>query len=228
MRIEKVNTTGVEIQATPEIHMALRIREGSMQNWNKNTRVYASYSPGDVRLLPGDEPLPTPAYSAQGEDPEADAAWRRYKLAEIAAMKRMLAEAAPLLGMLTVRDVTSLTARFSHKAGCSCGCSPALILDARLSYDGRPVDVTLTRTHDNRPHDFHRVHAMDADNPYYACQRCTTGSYLKEIQASFQTRFISDGTYGLPSRDPDLAADVRDEIADADELGRYESGACDQ
>lgn len=44
-----------------------------------------------------------------------------------------------------VIELPSAKATFSHKAGCSCGCSPGYILSDRVEIDGwKPADIYLS------------------------------------------------------------------------------------
>ena len=82
-----------------------------------------------------------PAYSIKGEDPEVDAAWRKYNREELCLMRAIVDPVVqaefPELGKLS----------FSRTAGCSCGCSPAfraegMVIDEEI---GRVSWITITR-----------------------------------------------------------------------------------
>ena len=82
-----------------------------------------------------------PAYSIKGEDPENDAAWRKYNREELRLMRAIVDPVVkaefPKLGKLS----------FSRTAGCSCGCSPAFRAE-RMVFDeelGRVSWITITR-----------------------------------------------------------------------------------
>lgn len=85
--------------------------------------------------------MPMPAYSIKGEDPENDAAWRKYNREELRLMRAIVDPVVkaefPELGKLS----------FSRTAGCSCGCSPAfraegMVIDEEI---GRVSWITITR-----------------------------------------------------------------------------------
>lgn len=93
----------------------------------RKPRVYAS---GDA-VRPAWE---QPAWSIKGGDAELDKAWRKYNAEEIRLQKQVAERALQAL-LLQVPGFTmygSADLRFSRKAGCSCGCSPALLLDAHV------------------------------------------------------------------------------------------------
>ena len=82
-----------------------------------------------------------PAYSIKGEDPDSDAAWRKYNREELRLMRAIVdpvvKDEFPELGKLS----------FSRTAGCSCGCSPAFRAE-RMVFDeelGRVSWITITR-----------------------------------------------------------------------------------
>lgn len=92
----------------------------------RKPRVYVSGS--------GLEPdFPRPAYSIKGEDAELDKAWRKYNAEEIRLQKAAAARAMTALAQVPGFQLFGTgELRFSRKAGCSCSCSPGLLLDAHV------------------------------------------------------------------------------------------------
>ena len=82
----------------------------------------ARYGKRSADIYIGGEPDPAwdhPPYTIKGEDPEADAGWRKYNREEL-RIKRPFAEAAARL----IQGADRESLRFDRKTGCSCGCSP--------------------------------------------------------------------------------------------------------
>lgn len=74
-----------------------------------------------VVFVDGTSPdYPAPPYSMIGEDPENDMAWKVYNAEEVRLMK----EAAS-----TALDLPVKAFKFSRKAGCTCPCSPGLLIE---------------------------------------------------------------------------------------------------
>lgn len=57
----------------------------------------------------------------------------------IASAKRKYA----LEALHTIDEWSDVTGRFSRTAGCTCGCSPGVVLDRELYRDGRQLDLWL-------------------------------------------------------------------------------------
>ena len=84
-----------------------------------------------------------PPYGQRGANADDDKAWDAYNRDEVRVMKALCRAYLPLLTALTVGRVDKIG--FSRKAGCSCPCSPGLILrDAYLRFAGLPVDVWIS------------------------------------------------------------------------------------
>lgn len=93
-----------------------------------------------------------PYGSTRGDGSESDKAWRRYNREEIKLQRALAARALEALkahGLATygVR-VGTVETKFSRYAGCSCSCSPGLILQADahakgelFEYDTRISDI---------------------------------------------------------------------------------------
>jgi hypothetical protein len=163
--------------------------------------VYCSWPDSEVGLprpkyAPGDPE--TNEVTAEDKAAE-DKAFRVYNKAEVAVMNKMLDEARELITAMFDDDrhlTAPFTARFSRKAGCSCSCSPGLILTRTLRYSGGPIDIWLERTHDG-PHHFQLAHTPgicgNSDMDYYKCQNCQHGSYRKNLTP--QERYEADPEY---------------------------------
>ena len=82
-----------------------------------------------------------PAYSIKGEDPENDAAWRKYNREELRLMRAIVdpvvKDEFPELGKLS----------FNRTAGCPCGCSPAFRTEGMVIDDeiGRVSSISIKR-----------------------------------------------------------------------------------
>lgn len=73
-----------------------------------------------------------PPYTKKGDDPQADADWKRYNREEIRLMREVVEEAVaqdPVLAAQLGRF------SFSRKAGCSCSCSPGFVAEGRGMQD---------------------------------------------------------------------------------------------
>jgi hypothetical protein len=90
-----------------------------------------------IIFVDGTKPdLPVPPYGQKGENADNDRDWRIYNREEVRLMK----EAASLA---TCLPVTAFT--FSRKAGCSCPCSPGLLMEPLSDYpSGYATWVTVT------------------------------------------------------------------------------------
>lgn len=96
-----------------------------------------------------------PPYVAYTDEDSTDAevvaeqvwlAWRRSTLRVAARRVSELLDklvAADLDGVGIAR-LDSHKARWSFKAGCSCGCSSGHVLDGQITLDGTPADVFLS------------------------------------------------------------------------------------
>jgi hypothetical protein len=71
--------------------------------------------------------LPLPPYTRKGEQPEVDAAWRKYNQAEIKLERAVIDDVRKRYGL----DLGKLS--FSRTAGCSCKCSPGFISNINAS-----------------------------------------------------------------------------------------------
>lgn len=92
---------------------------------NRNRGTLHISLPWSPEEIPGSGWTEHPPYgSTKGEDPQVDKLWKRYNRAELALQKQALGLAAQQ-GWLTVEEVAE--AKWSRKAGCSCGCSPGWI-----------------------------------------------------------------------------------------------------
>lgn len=70
----------------------------------------------------------TTVYTAKGEYPTLDKAWKQYNKMEVVSMRGLLDAACTAMG-LKIESV-----KFSRYAGCSCPCSPGFI----VSFTGIP------------------------------------------------------------------------------------------
>lgn len=125
-----------------KIHL---LREDFKSHLARKPRIYLSGSAIDPEWE-------HPPYSLKGEDAANDAAWRKYNREEV-RLQKALAERglAALKQTEGFRLFGSGELRFSRKAGCSCGCSPGMLLDGRpygnaplFEYDTRIGDIFIS------------------------------------------------------------------------------------
>lgn len=105
-----------------------------------------AYTERKGRLHVFDAPDPEmdlPPYRTDGEDPENEDAWRRYNREERRIMRGYAEEGIAALGICGIQT-EDVKLRFSRKAGCSCGCSPAFHVDSE-ALRGMDIFVHATR-----------------------------------------------------------------------------------
>lgn len=120
----------------------------------KTTRVYGAMdalAPELIVLEPFAGNYGEDAYSIPLPDPDrSDAdnvravmwdAWKRETTKVVAA--RLVALLAETIG--EGYELPVKTPRFSQTAGCTCPCSPGFVMDVRVTHNGRPVDLWITR-----------------------------------------------------------------------------------
>lgn len=136
------------------IYRSLGDARPGTREYSKNTRVYnapQALAPELMKLEPfannygeGYISIPLPSPERSVEDNVRAAMWRAWQreTTKVARMRLLalltdtLAPELPDLAMPT-------KARFSDTAGCTCPCSPGFILDARMTYTRRPIDLWI-------------------------------------------------------------------------------------
>jgi hypothetical protein len=90
-----------------------------------------------IVFVDGTKPdLPVPPYTMKGDNPEVDRDWRIYNREEVRLMKEAASEALSL-------PVEAFS--FSQRAGCTCRCSPGLLMEPLSDYpSGYATWVTVT------------------------------------------------------------------------------------
>jgi hypothetical protein len=118
--------------------------------FNARTRVYIDTSVATARsaqmaeLIERSDNLPCDQQIAMtGDFPEVDKLQRKVRR-ETARIKREIAE--EIVGQLIAQSILRPTAEtlmfaFSQTAGCSCSCSPGVIVNNTMLHDARPVDI---------------------------------------------------------------------------------------
>lgn len=119
--------------------IAWRKNEDAEVTFKHRTRMPKRYShgPRKVRVFVSGNPDPEdlgfqsqPPYSAKGDDPDNDKAWKDYNRLEVATMKHFAKRIEGYIRKtLGDRGIFPAEARFdfSRYAGCSCPCSPGFI-----------------------------------------------------------------------------------------------------
>lgn len=98
-----------------------------------------------------------PEYTIKGQDPENDAAWRRYNRAEIKLMRIAIQKGIARFYSETDADIAGLLGcgldkfDFSRYAGCSCPCSPGFIMERMAYMDGRRIHQISFDYHEPKP-----------------------------------------------------------------------------
>ncbi len=122
-----------------EYDVTVSIRYGVPEPpWSrKKTRKARCYVNAPDAWLPSSDHL---TFTIKGDDPEMDAAWRRYNKAEIFAQREAIKYARAAFARKSMDDPMHCTDnpfhtadlgssqwKFSRKAGCSCRCSPGFV-----------------------------------------------------------------------------------------------------
>ena len=127
-----------------EIKVIHRNPNESVRDYMKNTRVYVFGLEKFDDLYALEKALPAP--KMKGEDKENDKAYATYNRKYAGAVRVVgLKGLGAAFGHVTRRlQLEDVVAKFSSKAGCSCPCSPGLVLDRRLRTHNGPVDIYVT------------------------------------------------------------------------------------
>lgn len=126
--------------------MKIHLRRETLRARYRKPRIYTS---GSAIKPDFDHP---PYGTKRGDGSDEDKAWRAYNREEIRLQRELATRALKALkehGLKTYgATVGTVETRFSRKAGCSCGCSPGLILQADavagaplFAYDTRVSDI---------------------------------------------------------------------------------------
>lgn len=149
-----MSNTPVEVKSDGYV-MQVRARDYNYANrreYNAKTRVYGVLSDdGLVGEMIAEEPytgVSIPFKPESGVDKMRASVWRAWRNATTAeAADRLL----PLLYGLDAQKGICVPAsalskvRFSQNAGCSCGCSPGMILDGVVKMNNAPVDIWVSK-----------------------------------------------------------------------------------
>jgi hypothetical protein len=133
----------IEAQAKVLIIGRDRYRDG-LKKFDGKTRIYVSGIDNTPELVQLDAQLPQP--KMKGEDAVNDKAYRQFnrKYAQVACN---LARTILITLAENFEEINSdVKLRFSSVAGCSCGCSPGMIMDERIKLNNVPVDIHITST----------------------------------------------------------------------------------
>lgn len=85
-----------------------------------------------------------PEWSIKGENAELDKAWRRYNAEEIRLQKALAERGLAILRQTEGFELYgSGELRFSRKAGCSCSCSPGLLVSGTVYAKSPLVKYTV-------------------------------------------------------------------------------------
>lgn len=128
------------------IHMVcVDYANNSRRETSRSTRVYGPSVELDI---------PTPEYTARGEDPANDKAWDAYNRAEVKAMKADIEAAAkelifrytPDQSFAAINAALTEGLKFSKRAGCSCGCSAGFVSPKHVSFRGNGISqISISR-----------------------------------------------------------------------------------
>lgn len=125
--------------------MKIHLRREDFGARYRKPRIYTS---GTATTPDFDHP---PYGSSRGDGSEEDKAWRRYNREEIKLQRELATRAIRALqqhGLQTYgMTVGTVETKFSRTAGCGCGCSPGLILQADVRA-GAPLFRWDTRVSD--------------------------------------------------------------------------------
>lgn len=135
----------VRVRVVPRVYVA-----DDAYTYRRNTRVYVSDELAErdltlAALANAERNLGDRRFSGRGEDANVDALYDALNK-RIADVKRNVVTSVidriknQLYGTQHTPDVK---ARFSRKGGCSCGCSPAVVLNHVLTSYYRPTDIWL-------------------------------------------------------------------------------------
>jgi hypothetical protein len=107
---------------------------------NRNTRLSVELTEDEQ-----DAVGPYPDRPGEGASKEEMAAWSRALDGRSKVEVRMMRK--KLVGILRELGLGYVKVRWSWKAGCSCGCSPAFIANQMLETDQFPEELGLPRLH---------------------------------------------------------------------------------
>lgn len=131
---------------TPTVEIRGRSRREADRVYYANTRVYVTDKLAEQdetlkQLTTQEENLGEKRFSTRGEFPDVDKLYDRINR-RIATVKREIAQQALLARGLINENVR---VRFSRHAGCSCSCSPGVVVhDVIYDENGRPADIWIS------------------------------------------------------------------------------------
>lgn len=127
-----------------------KYESGYAREYDRNARVYVSID-GLEKTFPelaaSEKALPAPL--DRGEDKENDRAYDKHNRLVAKLVKQVGMEA--VLGLIETKKLDrvgqELTFKFSRTAGCSCPCSPGLVLNSLLfmAADSKRCDIYVSR-----------------------------------------------------------------------------------
>ena len=126
------------------------------RSWFKTTRVHVgddcNFLAADagklVELEAAEAALGERRWSTKGKFPEVDTLYKRLNRMVGRVKSQASKELVRILSAaLELEDVQMphTTQKFSRYAGCSCTCSPGVILGARFSHEGRGFDIYVSK-----------------------------------------------------------------------------------
>lgn len=137
--VEKFEVSGEWIVEVRKIDVKERYRYP-----DRKTRVYVSDDvlTGErwVELHDAEENLGERRFATRGQFPDVDRLYDRLNR-EIMRQKRNVA----LYAVEQALGLEDVTGRFSRHAGCSCACSPGVVLDRQIRRDGVAVDIWVEK-----------------------------------------------------------------------------------
>lgn len=111
-----------------------RLTFATWREQGKKTRIYVSFPSDEEVEEASGIPHASLRYTVRGEDPEIDKLFDRWNRWVVKLSRPAALEAARWLA-----GGDEVRVNFSRHAGCSCPCSPGLVADRVLSFEGRAV-----------------------------------------------------------------------------------------
>lgn len=136
---DKFGRFGFETDTLQITFVPRSLREDGRQSYMKNARVFiwGVHKLEDVKA--SDAALPEP--KNHGEDKDNDRAYAKHN--RLYAKRAVEFAKAALEAYNDYREGED-TLRFSRTAGCSCPCSPGVVMNRRFFVQNRPVDIHVT------------------------------------------------------------------------------------